>query len=81
MNREGTNVSRNRGFKEQLSFRNVRKTRWVYRKIIGMKTVKQVVRTSSGLRRIRKFALAKHATIFSTKDGNQNCHTGNDEYT
>jgi hypothetical protein len=57
MSQEGTNSSRNRGFKEQLRFGNVRKTRWVYRTTIGMNMVKQVVGTSSGLRRIRQWVL------------------------
>jgi hypothetical protein len=57
MSREGTNASRNRGFKEQLRFGNVRKTRWLYRTTIGMKMLKQVVGTSSGLRRIRQWTL------------------------
>jgi hypothetical protein len=57
MCREGTNASRNRGFKEQLRFGNVRKTRWVYRTTIGMKMVKQVVGTSRRLRKIRKWVL------------------------
>jgi hypothetical protein len=57
MRREGTNASRNQGFNEQLRFGNVTKTRWVYRTTIGMKMVKQVVGTSSGLRRIRQWTL------------------------
>jgi hypothetical protein len=57
MRQERTNASRKGGFKEQLRFGNVRKTRWVYRTNIGMKMVKQVVRTSSRLRKIRKWVL------------------------
>jgi hypothetical protein len=36
MRQEGTNATKNGGFKEQLRFGNVRKTRWVYRTTIGM---------------------------------------------
>jgi hypothetical protein len=57
MRQEGTNASRNRGFKEQLRFGNERTTSWVCRTTIGMKMAKQVVGTSSGLRRIRKWVL------------------------
>jgi hypothetical protein len=57
MRREGTNASRNRGFKEQLRCGNVRKTRWVYRTTIGMKMVKEVVGTSRGLTKIRQWTL------------------------
>jgi hypothetical protein len=59
MRREATNGTRNRDFKEQLRFGKLRKTRWVYRTTIGMKIVKQVVGTSSGLRRIRQWALCR----------------------
>jgi hypothetical protein len=57
MRQEGTNATRNRGFKEQLRFGNERMTSWVYRTTIGLKIAKQVVGTSRGSRRIKQWTL------------------------
>jgi hypothetical protein len=57
MRQEGTNATRNRGFSEQLRFRNERTTSGVYSMTIGLEIVKQAKGVSGGLRRIRIWTL------------------------
>jgi hypothetical protein len=57
MRQEGTNVTRNRDFEEQLRLGSERTTSRRYRKTIGLEIVKRAVGLFSGLRKIRNLTL------------------------
>jgi hypothetical protein len=57
MRQEGTTVTKNRDFEEQLRLGSERTTSGIYKKTIGLEFLKRAVGISSGLRKIRNWTL------------------------